>query len=102
MLEEIYQESLEIELELQGISFASRPALGVHYKDRKLKKRYTPDLIVDEKIIVELKSVSALAPEHEAQLINYMRITRNPVGYLINFGPIGKLEYKRFVLSEFV
>ena len=43
--------------------------------------------------VVELKSVSALCPEHEAQLLNYMRITRNPIGYLINFGPIGKLQY---------
>ena len=75
--------------------------MGVYYKDRKLKKKYIPDLIVFEGIIVELKSVTALTPEHEAQLINYMRITKNSVGYLINFGPIGKLEYKRFVLSEF-
>jgi hypothetical protein len=52
--------------------------------------------------VVELKSVSQLTPEHEAQLLNYMRLVRHPVGYLINFGPIGKLEWKRFVLKEFV
>ena len=101
LLEEIYQESLEIELELHKISFTRKPELLVFYKDKQLKKKYIPDLVVFERIIVELKSVTAIAPEHEAQLINYMRITRSPVGYLINFGPIGKLEYKRFVLSEF-
>jgi len=45
---------------------------------------------------------AAFSPEHEAPLLNYMRITRQPVGYLINFGPVGKLEWKRFVLSEFL
>ena len=53
-------------------------------------------------IVAELKAVSTLHPDHEAQLLNYMRITRSPVGYLINFGPIAKVEWKRFVLSDFV
>ena len=44
----------------------------------------------------------ALFPDHEAQIINYMRITKRPIGYLINFGTIGKLQYKRFILSEFL
>ena len=101
LLEEIYQQSLEVELELRGIPFRRKQELKVFYKSRELEKRYVPDLIVFEKIIVELKAVSALCPEHEAQLMNYMRITRSAVGYLINFGPIGKLQYKRFVLSEF-
>ncbi|TWU45431.1 hypothetical protein Q31b_06030 [Novipirellula aureliae] len=45
---------------------------------------------------------NVLGAEHEAQLINYMRISRSSVGYLVNFGPIKKLEYKRFILSEFL
>ena len=102
LLEEIYQQSLEIELDLQGVPFQRKPALKVYYKDVELEKRYVPDLYVFEKIVVELKSASALCPEHEAQLLNYMRITRSPIGYLINFGPIGKLQYKRFILSEFI
>ena len=102
LLEEIYQERLEVELQLRKISFQRKKELNVYYKDRILNKKYIPDLFVHNKIVVELKSVSALGPEHEAQLLNYMRITRCPVGYLINFGPIGKLEYKRFVLSEFL
>ena len=101
LVEEIYQESLEIELQLRGIAFTPRPELLVFYKGRTLKRRFVPDLVVLDRLVVELKSVKLLLPEHEAQLINYMRITRKPVGYLINFGPIGKLEWKRFVLSEF-
>ena len=102
LLEEIYQQSLEIELETRSIPFRRKKELKVYYKGRELDKRYIPDLFVHEKIVVELKSVSALAPEHEAQLMNYMRITHSPIGYLINFGPIGKLQYKRFILSEFL
>ena len=102
LAEEIYLQSFEIELELRSIPFRSRHEIPVFYKERELKKRYVPDLMVYDKIVVELKSVSALLPEHEGQLINYMRISKSPIGYLINFGPIGKLEYKRFILSEFL
>jgi GxxExxY protein len=99
--EELYQESLEAELELRGIPFQAKQEIRAYYKGRELKKRYIPDLFVFERIVVELNAVSALLPDHEAQLLNYMRITRSPVGYLINFGPQGKVEWKRFVLSEF-
>ena len=51
-------------------------------------------------LVVELKAVTELAPEHEAQLINYMRISQQPVGYLVNFGHKSTLEWKRFILSE--
>ena len=51
---------------------------------------------------MELKAVTELAPEHEAQLLNYMRIARQPVGYLVNFGHKGTLEWKRFILSELI
>ena len=98
LLEEIYQQALEIECEMRSIPSVSHPELAVFYKDRQLRKRYIPDLVAYSGIVVELKAVSSLLPEHEAQLINYMRISQSPVGYLINFGPIGKLEYKRFIL----
>src|SRR5437867_1225430 len=76
LLEEIYQESLELELQARGIPFRAKQELEVSYKGKLLKKRYIPDLFVCDRIVVELKSVSALAPEHEAQVMNYMRITR--------------------------
>ena len=100
--EEIYQESLEIELELRGITFFSKQELKCFYKGRELKKRYVPDLFAFGCLVVELKAVSQLLPEHEAQLFNYMRITKQPVGYLINFGHKDTLEWKRFILSELI
>ena len=63
-----------------------------------MRKRYLPDLYVYNGIVVELKSVQALAPDHEAQVLNYMRIAKKNVGYLINFGPIKGVEWKRFVI----
>ena len=102
LAEEIYQESLEIELGLRGIALLSKQELKCYYKGRELKKRYVPDLFVFGALVVELKAVSQLLPEHEAQLINYMRITRQPVGYLINFGHKDTLEWKRFILSELI
>ena len=102
MAEEIYQESLEMEFEIRGIPFASKQELKCFYKGRELKKRYVPDLFVFDGLVVELKAVSQLLPEHEAQLINYMRITMQPVGYLINSGHKDTLEWKRFILSELI
>lgn len=96
-LEEVYQEALEIELSLRKIKFSSQENLGVYYKDQKLRKRYLADLIVDGEIVVELKAVKELAPEHEAQLFNYLKATRKPVGYLINFGCPNELQWKRFI-----
>ncbi len=100
MAEEIYQESLEIELELRNLSFKAKAEITTFYKGRPLKKRYVPDLFVYGQIIAELKAVSELLPEHEAQLFNYMRIAHISVGYLINFGHRGTLEWKRLVLTD--
>ena len=73
MAEEVYQQSLEIELELRRIHFLTKHELDVFYKGRKLQTNYKPDLIVFNAIVVELKAVSGLLSEHEAQLFNYMR-----------------------------
>ena len=97
-LEEVYHESLELELGDRGIPFITRPHLSLFYKGRPLQKHYEADLIVIGEIVVELKAVKTLLPEHEAQLINYLRATRKRVGYLINFGSFPKLDWKRFVL----
>lgn len=102
LAEEFYQECLEIELEARQIVFKPKEEIGCFYKGRKLKKRYIPDLILFGSIIVELKAVSQLNEEHESQLLNYMRLTKQPLGYLINFGKKGGLDFKRYVLSEFL
>lgn len=70
MAEEIYQECLVIELGLQRIEFKSKPELVCHYKGTKLMKRYVPDMIVFNSLVVELKAVTQLTTEHEAQLLN--------------------------------
>ncbi len=98
MAEEIYQESLEIEQGLRSIPFVTKAPLNMSYKGRTLQKEYFPDLIVSGGVVTELKAVAKLLPEHEAQLLNYLRITGSKVGYLINFGPLSKVEWKRFLI----
>ena len=93
LLEEIYQQALEIELEIRGIPFDSKSHLEVFYKSRKLNKIYIPDLVAYNSIIVELKAVKEILAEHEAQLLNYMKITKLPVGYILNFGNTEKLDW---------
>lgn len=100
MAEEIYHQSLEIELELRGIPYLTKTTLDVYYKGRQLQRNFIPDLIVFDEIVVELKAVSELLPEHEAQRFNYMRIAGSPVGYLLNFGRKGALDWKRFILTD--
>lgn len=98
MAEEIYQQSLEIELGIRSIPFLSKTELEVEYKNQKLTTVYRPDLLVFHGIVVELKAVKKLTTEHEAQLFNYLRISRKKVGYLINFGSANELQWKRFAL----
>ena len=100
MAEEVYQQSLEIELLMRGIPFQTKCALQVFYKDRLLDTCYRPDFVAFDAIVVELKATSDLVPDHEAQLFNYMRIARQHVGYLLNFGKQGGLQWKRFMLSD--
>jgi GxxExxY protein len=100
--EEIYQECMELELGSRGIPFSPKRELACFYKGHELAKRYVPDLFVFGNIIAELKAVRTLLPEHEAQLVNYLRLTRQPVGYLINFGNGTELQWKRIIFSEFI
>jgi GxxExxY protein len=102
LAKDIYQEAMEHELGLRGISFNVNHEMSVFYKGEELKKRYTPDLLVSGGIIVGIQSTSALTSEDFAQLMNYMRVSCQSVGYLINFGPIHKVEWKRIILREFI
>jgi GxxExxY protein len=98
--EDIYQESPECELIERKIPFLSQAELAIHYKGKPLRRKLRPDLIVFSDIVVELKAASALTSEHEAQLLNYLKATREPVGYLVNFGCREKLEWKRFARTR--
>ena len=97
-LEEVYQEALHRVLVENQIHFVSQPKLEVWFRGAPLTKFYVADFLVHDAIVVELKATRALAPEHEAQLINELRATRKRVGYLINFGAFPKLQWSRRVL----
>jgi GxxExxY protein len=84
LLESIYEAALCIELEERGVAYARQVMLPTYYKGRPLG-RYEIDLIVEELIIVEIKSVSHLTAVFEAQLLTYLRLADKRVGLLINF-----------------
>jgi GxxExxY protein len=88
LLESTYQACLCHELELRGISFECQKPLPLKYKGIKLECGYRIDLIVAGSVIVEIKSVEALAPIHEAQLLTYLKLTGIKVGFLINFNVV--------------
>jgi len=99
-LEAVYQECLERELRIRQIPFTAQQALSITYKGQSLRQTYQPDLICFDKIILELKAVTELAPEHRAQLHNYLKATNLPVGYLVNFGHHPKVEFERVVRTK--
>ena len=95
-LEAVYQEAFELELKRQEIPYIREKILNIYYKNEKLTKEYTADFFCFEKIIVELKALSSLNGDHEAQLLNYITATKTKVGLLINFGA-KSLEHKRMI-----
>jgi len=88
LLEGAYHHCLARELQLQGISYRFDWPLPLEYKGIRLNKGYRMDLLVEECVIVEVKSVSALAPVHEAQLLTYMRLRRISLGLRLNFNEV--------------
>jgi len=96
-LEPVYQECLEIELQLRGIPFVAQAELKLSYKGRTLKKTYQPDFACFDKVIVEIKAVSELTDEHRSQVHNYLKATGYRLGLLVNFGGHGELLYERIV-----
>ncbi len=85
LLESAYQACMCRELALRRIVFRSQVDLPVHYKGLQLECGYRIDLVVNDRVIVEIKSVERLAPIHEAQLLTYLRLSKLRVGLLINF-----------------
>lgn len=94
--EAIYQECLEMELSLQDISHDAQRQIPLTYKGRKLRHTFIPDVICFDKIILELKAVSAITDEHRSQIINYLKATGLKLGLLINFGAPGGVVIERF------
>jgi GxxExxY protein len=99
LLESTYRKCLGYELARKSINFVSEAELPIVYKGINISSGYRIDLLVENKMILELKSVDLLMPVHEAQLLTYMKLTSIPVGLLINFNVV-KLKdgIKRFVI----
>lgn len=95
-LEAVYQEALEIELRDRQIPFQSQLKLRIAYKDRWLDKYHITDFLCYDTILVEIKAEKQLTGPDESQIINQLKATKLRVGVLINFGSIGKLEWRRF------
>ncbi|MFH1268490.1 MAG: GxxExxY protein [Planctomycetota bacterium] len=99
LLESAYEECLCHELTLRGLSFRRQVPLLVTYKGVKLDCGYKLDLVVEDKVVLELKSVEEIAPIHEAQLLTYLRLSGTKVGLLMNFNTVlMKDGIKRMVL----
>lgn len=97
-LEAVYQECLAIEFEARGIPFVATPPLRLSYKGRQLKQTYAPDFVCFGKVLVELKAARAVAPEHRAQVLNYLRATNLRLGLLVNFSLHSKAQVERLAL----
>jgi GxxExxY protein len=99
LLESVYQACLARELQLRNVDFVQQIELPVAYKDVRLDCGYRIDMVVGNRVVVELKSVQDVLPVHEAQLLTYMRLTNIHVGLLINFNvAVLKKGIKRRVL----
>ena len=92
-LESVYQNALQIALQDNGLKVIPQYPLRVVFRNQEVGNFYA-DFLVEEKVLLEIKAVVALAPEHQAQVINYLKATGIEVGILVNFGR-PKLEYKR-------
>ena len=93
-LESVYEKSMLVALTQAGLNARSQAPIGVSFRGRPVGDFFA-DIVVEEKVIVELKCARVIAPIHEAQIINYLKATGIEVGLILNFGN-PKLEYKRF------
>ena len=96
-LEKVYENALLMELKARGIKAAAQYPIKVRYKDQ-IVGEYFADLLVEDKVIIELKTVDKIEKIHEAQLLNYLKATGIKVGLLVNFKST-KADIKRFVLD---
>ncbi|NJM71936.1 MAG: GxxExxY protein [Scytonema sp. RU_4_4] len=99
-LESVYHKALEVEFQMRGISYKSKPPVAVNYKGYQVGEGEL-DFLISDVLIVELKAVDKLAPIHEAQVISYLKMTNQYLALLINFNvPVLKEGIKRIILSS--
>jgi GxxExxY protein len=98
LLEAVYEECLAREFDLRNIPYARQKPIPLIYKDLKLECGYRLDFLVRDRVVVELKSIEAIAPVHESVMLTYLRLSERPLGLLINFNvPILKDGIRRYV-----
>ena len=93
-LESVHERALMVALEQHGIKAIAQHAIAVSFRGHDVG-RFTADILVEDRVLVELKAVKTLAPEHHAQIINYLKATGMEVGLFINFGN-SKMDFRRF------
>lgn len=98
MLESVYEHCLMKEFELRGLKAMNQVLLPLYYKGYSLDKEYKIDILVEENIILEIKSCEVMLPVFTAQLISYLKLSEKPLGFLINFNvPVIKDGLRRLV-----
>lgn len=98
LLESVYQQCLVKEFMIRGVNINSLVSIPLVYKNFILSKEYVIDILIEDEIIIELKSVECILPVHEAQIISYLKLANKRLGFLVNFNvPILKNGFKRFV-----
>ncbi len=98
-LEKIYQKALAIELEKAGLEIELECPLRVHYEGQIIG-RFSVDVLVENEIVVELKSVERLVKAHEVQVVNYLNALKKDIGLLINFGPTGVKAKRKYRIPK--
>jgi len=96
--EKTYEKALYIEFNRQSLTFNQQTVFPVYYNSQLIDE-YIPDLVVEEKIIVEIKTVDTILDEHRGQVLNYLRITKKEVGLILNFKH-SRLQWERLVLTK--
>jgi len=101
LLESVYSPCLQFELRESRLSVSMQYAIPLVYRGIRLEAGYRVDMLVEDTVLVELKSVGALAPIHTAQMLTYLKLSKKPVGLLINFDvPVLKDGVKRILNPE--
>lgn len=100
VLESVYRKCLQHELHKAGLAVQSELKLPVHYDGLVLESGYRLDLLVQDRVVIELKCADALLPIHKAQLLTYLRLANKPVGLLLNFNVVHMRDGIRRVLNN--
>lgn len=98
-LENVYENALALALEESGLHVTRQVPLAVHFRGTVVGE-YRADLVVEDRLVIEIKAVGQLSPAHEAQLLNYLKASRREVGLVLNFG--SRPQFRRMVASQFL